>query len=150
MLLLMMQPHPSNHVLLHMGLLPHLHKMTEWESGCLEPSLLFWQCSFASHVKTGVLFLLTVVTFAEFTENMSNTVGTKAFPSFARNKIWKYAWLLISMIYFGLGLSMCHLQAHPSWMQTLLSMRKGNLLKRGFPYKNMGYANSIAIPLAVH
>ena len=102
------------------------------------------------HVKTGVFFLLTVVTYAEFTENMGDTVGAKAFPSFARNKIWKCAWVLTLMIYVGWGLSMCHLQAHTSQMQMLFSMRKGNLPKRSFPDNNLRYGCSIAIPLAVH
>ena len=149
MLLLMMQHHPSSPVLHHMGLLPNPHKMMEWKSGYLEPSHLLWQHSFASPCKDRVLFLLVVVMYAKFTENMSNTVGTKVFPGFARNKIWKCAWVLIWMIYIGLGLLTCHLQVHPSQTQMPFSMRKGNLPKRSFPYKNLGYGKSIAIPLAV-
>ena len=30
------------------------------------------------------------------------------------------------------------------------SRRKGNLAKRSFPYNNLGYGNSLAIPLAVN
>ena len=137
MLLLTMQPHPSNPVLHHMGLLPYPHEMMEWESGCLEPSLLLWQCSFASPCKDRG----TVVTYAKFIGNMSNTVGTKAFPSFARNKIWKCAWVPILMIHIGSYLLTCHLQVHPSQMQMPFSMRKGNLPKRSFPYNNVGYGN---------
>ena len=102
----------------YMGLLPHPHEMTEWESGCLEPSVLLWQCSFASPCKDRGLYLLTVVMYAEFAENMSNNIGAKAFPSFARTKIWKCAWVLILMIYIGSGLLMHHLQTHPSWQSS--------------------------------
>ena len=117
-----------------------------WQSGSLAawslPSSLD-SILFLPHVRTGILFLLIVITYAEFTENMSNSVGAKAFPSFARNKIW------ISMIYIELGLLTCPLQVYPSQMQMLFSMRKGNLSKRSFPYKILGYGDSIAISSAV-
>ena len=80
---------------------------------------------------------------------MSKTVSTKAYPRFARNKIWKCAWVLISTIYIGLGLLVCHLQTHPSQTQMPFSMRKGNLPKGSFP-DNLGHGSSIAIPLAVN
>ena len=73
----------------------------------------------------------------------------RPFPNFARNKIWKCAWVPILTIYIGLGLLTCHLQAYVSQMQTPFSIRKGNLPKRSFPEKNLGYGSSIAIPLAV-
>ena len=124
-----------------------------WQSGRVTAwSLLssLWQHSFTSHVKTGVLYLLTVITYAKFTEDMSNTVCTKAFPSYLINKIWKCAWMLILMIYVGMGQSMHHIQAYPSWMQMPFSMKEGNLPKRSFLYNNLGYGNSIAIALVVY
>ena len=67
-----------------MGLLPHLLEMIECGNGSLEPSLI-WQHFFAFPCKDRG-FIPTPVTYAEFTENTNNTVGTKAFSSFVRNK----------------------------------------------------------------
>ena len=43
------------------------------------------------------------------------------------------------------GLSMCHLQAYPSRMQTLFSWRKDNVPKRCFPDNNLGQEASITL-----
>ena len=44
-----------------------------------------------------------------------------------------------------------HLQTHPySNADATSPLRRGNLPKRSFPYDNLGYGNSIAIPSAVH
>ena len=44
-----------------------------------------------------------------------------------------------------LVLSMCHLQAYPSRMQTLFSWRKDNFTKDVFPDNNLGQESSIAV-----
>ena len=54
------------------------------------------------------------------------------------------------MIYVGLGLLMCHLQAYPSQNTDAILHEKGNPPIRSSPYNKLGHENSIAIPSAVY
>ena len=83
--------HPSDGELPCLCHLLHLYETMGWKRCPFKHFSPSGSIPMLSHVKTEVLFLGNLLPCANLMDNPSNTVGTKACQSFARNEIKEHA-----------------------------------------------------------